>query len=81
MLTPDEEKIIERDSGYRLGCPECTEHFTDEKSRKEHLKTHCKHREDDMVHCKTCDPEDEWSNHPSGHSGNSDFKNGGKVFN
>ena len=62
MLTPDEEKIIERDSGYRLGCPECTEHFTDEKSRKEHLKTHCKHREDGMVHCKTCDIKDPTQN-------------------
>jgi len=76
----DEEKIIQRDSGYRLGCPKCTEHFVNEKSQLEHFQTHCKHKEDGMVHCKTCDPHDEWANHPSSNLGDSDFCNGGQTF-
>jgi len=65
MKPEEEEKIQQRDSGFRLGCPECTEHFIDEKSRQRHLEN---------IHNIT------WDDVGSGNIKDFDFKNGGTVF-
>ena len=61
-------------------CRYCQSHFDNTVERNEHHKTHCKHTEDGMNHCRTCDTYDDWANHPSADLDDCDFKDGGKVF-
>ena len=55
-------------------CNSCQSHFDNIDERDTHQKTHCKHTEDGMVHCKECDPYDEWANRPSGNLNYKEFE-------
>jgi len=75
----DKEKIIQRDSGFTFGCPECEyppQHFTTQQQLDQHInKSHCKHKDEGMVKCSTCDDDERtWEEQEEQRMGLDDFE-------